>query len=197
MEVDVIELMAHGENQTIEFLSDNVAPLDLAKVISAFANADGGMILLGVIDSSTIGGVNPDSARLLIEKALAMLSSSDIVTFDVKQIRIVLNVVLIKVQKSSQIIFCDSGAYIRSGEKIRVMHQEEIRLAINSLSSPLESLTGALEKQTLLIESFEKTINSLRSEVAEGNSLRSKIKEQLIGGLIGAIVGIAIGAIGF
>ncbi len=197
MEVDIIELMSQGESQTLEFLPDKVAPLVLAKVISAFANAEGGIILLGVTDSSTISGVDPDSARSLIEKAQKMLSSPDIVTFDIQEIRIVLNVAVVKVQKSDQVVFCDSGAYIRTGETIRAMPQSEIRSAITSSSSSLESLAGTLEKQTLLIESLEKTINSLRAEVAEGNSLKSKIKDHSIGAVAGGIVGIVIGAIGF
>ena len=197
MNVDIIELMSCGESQTVEFLSEKVNPLALAKVISAFANTDGGVILLGVNDSSTIGGVEPVSAITLIERALKMLSSSDAVTFDIQEIRIVLNVAVIQVNKSNQLVFCDSGAYIRDGEKIRVMHQEEIRAAIGSSGSSLESLSAVLEKQTLIIESLEKTINCLRSEIAEGNSLKSKIKDHLLGATLGGFVGIVVGAIGF
>ena len=197
MKVDIIELMSCGESQTVEFLPEKVDPLVLAKVISAFANTEGGVVLLGVNDPNTIGGVEPVSARALIEKALKMLNSPDVVTFDIQEIRIVLNVAVIQVKKSNHLVFCDSGAYIREGEKIRVMHQEEIRATIGSSSNSLESLSVVLEKQTLIIESLEKTINTLRSEIAEGNSLQSKIKDHLLGATIGGIVGIVIGAIGF
>lgn len=196
MKVNILELMSCGESQTLEFLPDKVDPLVLAKVISAFANTDGGVILLGVNDSSTIGGVDPDSAKSLIEKALKMLSSSDGVTFDIQEIRIVLNVAVIEVEKSNQLVFCDSGAYVRTREKIRVMHQEEIRAAIGP-SSSLQSLSAVLEKQTLIIESLEKTINNLSSEIAEGNSLKSKIKDHSIGAMVGGIVGIVVGVFGF
>lgn len=197
MEIDIIEMMSHGENQNVEFLRAEVSPLIIAKVVSAFANTDGGTILLGVSNSSTIDGVDPDAARSKIEKALEMLSSSDVVSFDIKQTRIVLNVAVIRVEKSDQIVFCDSGAYIRSGENIRVMQQEEIRSLVGSSSGSIDALSGVLEKQTLMIEALERTISSLKSEVAEGNSLKSKIKDHSIGGIVGVVAGIALGAIGF
>lgn len=197
MKIDIIELMSKGESHSVEFLRSDVSPLTLAKVISAFANTDGGTILLGVIDSSTIDGVDPDSARAKIEKALGMLDSSDVVSYEIKQIRAVLNVAVINIEKSDHVVFCDSGAYMRSGEKIRVMHQQEIASLVGSPNGSIEALSGVLEKQTLMIESLEKTIIDLKSEIAEGNSLKSKIKDHSIGGLVGIIVGLALGAIGF
>ena len=190
-------MMSHGESQTVEFLSADVSPEVVAKVISAFANGDGGTILLGVRDSSTIDGVDPDTARSTMSKALEMLSSTEVVRFDIKQVRIFLTVAFITVEKSDQIVFCDSGAYVRSGESIRVMHQEEIKSLIGSSTSSVEALSGVLEKQTLMIESLEKTIGGLKSEVAEGNSLKSKIRDHSIGGFVGILVGVALGAIGF
>jgi predicted HTH transcriptional regulator len=197
LEVDIIELMSKGESQTLEFLPDKVPPLALAKVISAFANAEGGIILLGVMNSRNISGVDSKPARTLIEKAQEMLSSPNIVTFDIKKVRIVLNVAVIKIKKSVEVTFCDAGAYVRIGETIKPMPQSDICLAMTSSSTSLESLSGILEKQTLIIESLEKTINNLRTEVAEGNSFKSKIKDHSISAVIGGIVGIAIGAIGF
>lgn len=197
MEIDITEMMSHGENKNVEFLRADVSPLVIAKAASAFANTDGGTILLGVSNSSTVDGVDPDAARSKIEKALGMLSSSDVVSFDIKQTRIVLNVAIIRVEKSDQIVFCDSGAYIRSGENIRVMRQEEIRSLVGSSSGSIDTLSGVLEKQTLMIEALEKTISGLNSTVAEGNSLKSKIKDHSIGGIVGVVVGIALGAIGF
>ncbi|PAU74094.1 AlbA family DNA-binding domain-containing protein [Halomonas salipaludis] len=197
MEVDIFEVMSRGESQDVEFMCADVSPLIVAKVISAFANADGGTILLGVSDSSTIDGVDPDTARSKITKAIGMLSRADIVKFDIQKIRIVLNVAVITVEKSDQIVFCDSGAYIRNGENIRVMHQDEIRSLVGSSSGSIEALSGVLEKQTLMIESLEKTIGGLRCEIAEGNSWKSKVKDHSIAGFVGIVVGVVLGEIGF
>ena len=197
MENDIIELMSRGESHNVELLHSDVSPLVLAKVISAFANADGGTILLGVSDSSTIDGVDPNSARAKIEKALGMLSSSDVVSYEIQKTRVVLNVAVIKIEKSDHVVFCDSGAYMRSGGKIRVMHQQEIASLVGSPNGSIDALSSVLEKQTLMIESLEKTISGLKSEIAEGNSLISKIKDHLIGGLVGILVGVVLGGIGF
>lgn len=197
MEIDIVELMSKGENQSVEFLRSDVSSLVLAKVISAFANTDGGTILLGVTDSSTIDGIDPDSARAKIEKALGMLSSSDIVSYEIKQARITLNVAVIKTGKSDHVVFCDSGAYMRSGEKIRVMHQQEIASLVGSPNGSIEAISGVLEKQTLMIESLENIISGLKNEITEGNSLKSKVKDHSIGGLVGILVGVVLGAIGF
>lgn len=197
MEIDIIEMMSKGESQHVEFLRSEASPLVLAKVISAFANTDGGTILLGVSDSSTIDGVDPDSARAKIEKALGMISSSEIVSYEIKQTRIFLYVAVISIEKSDHLVFCDSGAYMRSCEKIRVMHQQEITSLIGSPNGSIEALSGVLEKQTLMIESLEKNIGTLKSEIAEGNSMKSKIKDHSIGGLVGILGGLVLGAIGF
>lgn len=52
------QLLAQGENSNVEFKSADVRPETLAKEIVAFANASGGVILLGVEDDATIRGVN-------------------------------------------------------------------------------------------------------------------------------------------
>lgn len=197
MEIDIIEMMSEEETQNVEFLRSDASPRVIAKVISAFANTDGGTILFGVSDSSTIDGVDPDSAKAKIEKALGMLSSAEIVSYEIKKARFVLNVAVISVEKSDHIVFCDSGAYMRSGQKIRVMQQQEIASSIGSPNGSVEALSGVLEKQTLMIESLEKNNGILKSEIAEGNSIESKIKDHSIGGLVGILVGLVLGVIGF
>ena len=184
--------MSEEETQNVEFLRSDASPRVIAKVISAFANTDGGTILFGVSDSSTIDGVDPDSAKAKIEKALGMLSSAEIVSYEIKKARFVLNVAVISVEKSDHIVFCDSGAYMRSGQKIRVMQQQEIASSIGSPNGSVEALSGVLEKQTLMIESLEKNNGILKSEIAEGNSIESKIKDHSIGGLVGILVGLVL-----
>lgn len=60
MNVDVAhiqQLIAQGENTNVEFKSADVRPESLAREIVAFANASGGVILLGVEDDKKIGGI--------------------------------------------------------------------------------------------------------------------------------------------
>lgn len=57
---DIVEIIKQGENSAIEFKSANVKPESIAKEIIAFANMNGGIILIGVEDDQTITGVSKD-----------------------------------------------------------------------------------------------------------------------------------------
>ncbi len=189
-------MLSNGENLTVEFLPNDASPLAIAKVISAFANTNGGTILLGVKDASTIVGIPPSTATIKMGDVLGMLSSTDIVTFEFTKFRISLDITVITVEKSEKLVFCDSGAYVRVGDKVKIMPQAEISSRINSTENSVESISNALAKQAQTIETFEKTISALKSEVSDGNSFTSKIKDQLIGGVVGAIIGITLTMIG-
>ncbi|WP_081694735.1 RNA-binding domain-containing protein [Halomonas huangheensis] len=48
---DVFDLISTGESQTLEIKESVRNPLDLSRLICAFANADGGKILVGFKES--------------------------------------------------------------------------------------------------------------------------------------------------
>ncbi len=52
-----LEMIANGENSGVEFKRDDIRPEQLAKEAVAFANFQGGRILLGVEDDGSITGV--------------------------------------------------------------------------------------------------------------------------------------------
>jgi ATP-dependent DNA helicase RecG len=54
---ELLELIANGENSGIDFKRDDLRPEQLAKAIVAFANLQGGRVLLGVEDSGEISGL--------------------------------------------------------------------------------------------------------------------------------------------
>ena len=54
----LLEIIANGENSSVEFKRDDIRPEQLAKEIVAMANFQGGMILLGVDDDGTIKGIH-------------------------------------------------------------------------------------------------------------------------------------------
>ncbi len=54
---DIHDILAQGENSSIEFKSAQVRPDALAKEMAAFANTTGGIILLGVGDDGVIEGI--------------------------------------------------------------------------------------------------------------------------------------------
>lgn len=61
---DLLALIANGENSAVEFKRDNIKPQDLAKELVAFANFEGGRVLLGVEDDGTVSGLQRDAATV-------------------------------------------------------------------------------------------------------------------------------------
>jgi ATP-dependent DNA helicase RecG len=57
---ELAEILKNGENSGVEFKLDRVTPNDLAKELVALANFQGGMVILGVSDDSTIHGLTRD-----------------------------------------------------------------------------------------------------------------------------------------
>ena len=57
LKAELLEIIANGENSGIEFKRDDIRPEQLAKEVVAFANVQGGRILLGVEDSGQISGL--------------------------------------------------------------------------------------------------------------------------------------------
>ena len=55
---DLLEIIANGESSGVEFKRDDLETQDLAKELVAFANFDGGSVILGVEDDGSISGLS-------------------------------------------------------------------------------------------------------------------------------------------
>lgn len=60
---ELFETISNGENSGVEFKRDDIRPEQLAKEIVAFANFEGGQILLGVEDDGSISGIQRDNSQ--------------------------------------------------------------------------------------------------------------------------------------
>lgn len=65
-------LIAEGEHQTQDFKFEISDISKIAKSLSAFANTDGGRLLVGVKDNGKIAGVRSDEEMYMIEAAARM-----------------------------------------------------------------------------------------------------------------------------
>jgi ATP-dependent DNA helicase RecG len=54
---DALTLIRQGENSSVEFKSANAHPDSLARELVAFANTQGGTLLIGVEDDGAISGL--------------------------------------------------------------------------------------------------------------------------------------------
>jgi predicted HTH transcriptional regulator len=63
------ELIARGENQHLDFKFEISDARKIAKTLSAFANSEGGKLLIGVKDNGIISGIRTDEEEYMIESA--------------------------------------------------------------------------------------------------------------------------------
>ncbi len=71
-------LIAEGEHQQQDFKFEISDVRKIAKTLSAFANTDGGRLLIGVKDNGKIAGVRSDEERFMIEAAAQLYCTPDI-----------------------------------------------------------------------------------------------------------------------
>ena len=63
---DLLEIIRNGENSGVEFKRDVVQNRDLAKELIAFANFEGGIVLLGVEDDGRVSGITRDDPEMFV-----------------------------------------------------------------------------------------------------------------------------------
>ncbi len=84
MEIYLKKLIAGGENQQLDFkycISDS---RKIARTLSAFANSDGGRLLIGVRDNGSIAGIRSDEELYMVETAAHLFCRPEI-KFNIKQ----------------------------------------------------------------------------------------------------------------
>ncbi|MFQ6014347.1 MAG: ATP-binding protein [Anaerolineae bacterium] len=69
-ELELSELLSAPEGQTLERKSGRIHPRDLATTLIAFANADGGRLLVGIEDDGTVTGLDSVADREQVEQLL-------------------------------------------------------------------------------------------------------------------------------
>ena len=71
-------LIAEGEHQQQDFKFEISDARKIAKTLSAFANTDGGRLLIGVKDNGKIAGVRSDEEQYMIEAAAQLYCSPQV-----------------------------------------------------------------------------------------------------------------------
>jgi ATP-dependent DNA helicase RecG len=61
LKTELIEIIRNGENSAVALKQDTLESHRLAKELVAFANFEGGMVLLGVEDNGTICGISREN----------------------------------------------------------------------------------------------------------------------------------------
>lgn len=78
------ELISQGEHQQLDFKFEVSDSKKIARTLSAFANTDGGRLLIGVKDNGVIAGVRSEEEYYMIEAASTMYTQP-VVPFEAKR----------------------------------------------------------------------------------------------------------------
>jgi predicted HTH transcriptional regulator len=74
----IINLIKQGEHQTLDFKHSITDSKKIARAITAFANTNGGILLIGVKDNGSIVGVDSEEEYYMIEAAAQMYCKPEV-----------------------------------------------------------------------------------------------------------------------
>jgi predicted HTH transcriptional regulator len=119
----IAKLISEGEHQLLDFKFEVSDARKIARSFSAFANTDGGRLLIGVKDNGSIAGIRSDEEYFMLDAA-ANIYCDPAVPFHFKQWHIegknVLEVIIPKSEEKPHYVLEREEkriAYIRSGDQ--------------------------------------------------------------------------------
>lgn len=206
---NINSILLEGESITVEFKS-SVRNATLPRIISAFANTKGGVIILGYDESHrTVIGTSTKEfeivKKVILTNKLEDVCSAYIVQHEEKDL------IIIQVEKSKSIVISGGGAYVRNEDAtIYALESKEVMARIASTLKTSESTTS---RETLerLENKIEQIYNEmLRSQRAHEEELKEQKKEHekelkdskrnnwffcILGAVIGCILSVIVGCI--
>jgi predicted HTH transcriptional regulator len=182
---ELLDKLSRGENDQLEFKRHIQDPKTLAHLIAGFANNKGGQLIVGVKEYPVeIVGAEKDEFVKVLERAKKVLNPVPNISLN-QLIDKEKRVIILDIEKSKEIIFSDGSVYQRVGELIKPMNHEEIHLKLKVF--PKED--DAIDNLAIAIAQQSKIIEELRTEISNSNSWKTKIKDHLVSGIIGAVIG--------
>lgn len=172
---NINSILLAGENIKVEFKA-NVKSVrnTLPKIVSAFANTEGGVIIFGYDerDRTVIGTSTNDFEivkKVILESKLEEVCSAYIVQYEEKEL------IITQVEKSKSTVIAGGGAYIRNGDaSICALESKDVVTRITSTIKTSESMTSI---ETL--ERLENKIGQIYDEMRRSQQAHEKeLKEQ-------------------
>jgi len=179
---DLKKLLEQRESTELEFKSRLPDTGHLAVLISAFANTNGGRLVVGVRDDRSVVGLHRvDRARLRIEQALKAVSPSvqvktETISIDGK------SVLVVTIPKGIQSPYLAAGQVLqRLGDRMAPITSQVLYSGIADRAKSLDDLGTEVERLSRIIE-------TLNHELIVARSWKTKILNMMLGGLIGAAI---------
>lgn len=154
-------LIAEGEHQQQDFKFEISDARKIAKTLSAFANTNGGRLLIGVKDNGKIAGIRTDEERYMIEAAAQLYCQPDVIynmyTYQVEG-RCILLVQIDECMQKPIYAKDETGkplAYLRIKDENILATPVHLRVWQQS-GSPKGELITYTEREQLLLDLLEK-----------------------------------------
>lgn len=154
------KLIAQGEHQQLDFKFEIADSRKIAKTFVAFANTDGGRLLIGVKDNGNISGVRSEEEKYMAEAAAQMYSSPN-VKFDYKEWNIdgkkVLEVAIPKGNERPYYAHNEDGkwkVYVRVKDQ-NILANKVLINALKRKARPEGTYVNYSDKEKLLLEYLE------------------------------------------
>lgn len=180
------EIIKQPESNVLEFKTRLPDPRLTARLISAFANTKGGTLIVGVKEGGEVVGIDePTRAQRVLEQAGKQISppvviQSDVVNLDGK------TVLVATIQKGLQSPHLVDGQILqRVGDRITPITSSAL---YNNIRERARSVDDILSE----VKRLSTTIEQLNKELIAAKSWRSKIADMVLGGIIGALISIAL-----
>lgn len=189
MNEEILKLISQGDNDQVEFRHHTGGPNLLSKIISSFANASGGKLIIGVSEKGKIYGCKKESVRETFNKAKEKLIPCPIISIEF----IVLErktVAVITIEKTKKIVVSSLGVFKRAYDTDEMMKTEEISAKqLNTATIDFKDTIEEMSQQiTQLTISLEDSVNRYNNK----NKLSRKILEWIACGIIGIILSMII-----
>lgn len=177
---ELIEKIELGEDSILELKKELPRKDNLASEIAAFANAKGGVILIGIDDNKEIVGLGDSVALDEVEKTVVEICQDSVkppVSIDTRKLRIYgKNLLKIEVPRSLFVHKTSNGYFVRQGSRKTEMPTEQLGRLLQARSQARiirfeEQFVPGTDKSTLRKDLFTRFLRNVETEERENTQL--------------------------
>ena len=190
-ENDITILQKRGEGPDLEFKLSISSTESLAKLITGFANANGGTLLVGVLQTGVLASINVDRFTRLVEQAKSRIQGVLQLTAYTVNVRGI-TVGVVEVGKANMPVATSEGYFQRTGNKVIPFDATDLVARMSSLpdhGAVLSSLSATISGQSA-------EIARLRESFDRANSWQRKAFYAVLGAVAGVLAKALIASLG-
>jgi len=159
------QLIEQGENQKLDFKYCVSDSRKIARTLTAFANTDGGRLLIGVRDNGNIAGVRSDEEIYMVDTAVELFCKPEIIFTTKQHISEGKTILEVSVQRGEKRPYRSKD---ENGRWIAYFRHNDQNLVANRV---LLQVWRKLEKSSGVLVKFSKAENSLLNYLKTNGSI--------------------------